>query len=66
MGKKEIFKRDFVISQNLIEDKNFENGVTSLLITKDNNPKWTHKSLFDVPQTDVDALFKQVPKRKPL
>ena len=66
MDKKQIFKRDFVVSQNFIENKNFEHGVTSLLITKDNNPKWTHKGLFDVPQAEVDALFKQVPNRKPL
>lgn len=50
MSVKDVFKRDFVVSQNSIIDKNFGIGVTSLLITKDNNPKWTHAKLFDVKQ----------------
>lgn len=66
MDKKTVYKRDFVVSQNFIENKNFENGVTSLLITKDNNPKWTHHSLLDVPEQEIEALFKQNPNRKPL
>ena len=45
LGWKEIFERDFILAQNFIINDNFLNGVRSLLITKDNNPQWTHKSI---------------------
>lgn len=59
MDKREIFRRDFIVSQNFSANLNFEIGVKSLLINKDNNPKWTHTKLLDVPQEEVNALFKQ-------
>lgn len=48
LGWKEIFERDFILAQNLIVNENFLNGVRSLLITKDNNPQWTPKSINEV------------------
>jgi hypothetical protein len=66
MGNREIFIRDFILIHNFIGNVNFEAGVRSLLITKDNNPQWTHGKLLDVAPEEVDVMFILQPGKKPL
>jgi len=35
----------------------FFEGVRALLVDKDKNPKWKHKSVYDVEKEDVDYFF---------
>ena len=48
---------EYKISQGFMEHREFFEGVRALLIDKDKSPKWTHKSVRDVTQQEVDWFF---------
>ena len=48
---------EYKVSQGFMNHGEFFEGVRALLIDKDNNPKWSHKSVSDVKQSEVDYFF---------
>ncbi|XP_053603459.1 3-hydroxyisobutyryl-CoA hydrolase, mitochondrial isoform X2 [Plodia interpunctella] len=44
----------------------FPEGVRALLIDKDNNPRWTHKSVREVDDDYVEQFFKKLPQDQEL
>lgn len=49
---------DTVIANNFMNHDDFYEGIRSVLIDRDNNPKYTYKTLSDVTADDVKAFFK--------
>lgn len=66
MTAKECFKRDYAISQRFMEGADFYEGVRCTLIEKNAKPKWTHKSIHEVPEADVRKFFEELPPSKEL
>ena len=48
MNLADVFKMEFKISQGFMHHREFFEGVRALLIDKDKNPKWSHKSVHEV------------------
>ena len=57
MSLQEVFKMEYKVSQGFMHHGEFFEGVRALLIDKDNAPKWTHKSISEVKQSEVEAFF---------
>lgn len=57
MSLKEAFQSELVLSVNAVHHGDFCEGVRSLLVDKDRNPKWRYASVADVEQSDLDSLF---------
>lgn len=57
MDLKQCLEMDFCLVQHFIKDKDFYEGVRSLLIDKDNNPLWDPPSLEAVNFTQVLSYF---------
>ncbi len=53
----QTFEMEIVIACQCIRHDDFPEGVRALLIDKDRNPKWTHASVHDVPDTVVAEHF---------
>ena len=45
----EVFRFELMLSTNVVRYPEFAEGVRALLIDKDNQPKWQHASVSDVP-----------------
>eukprot|EP01135_Chromosphaera_perkinsii_P000892 Nk52_evm55s152 gene=Nk52_evmTU55s152 len=58
MTMEECLKMEYRISQAFMQNGQFKNGVTHLLIEKKKNPEWTPASLADIDQEMVDDCFK--------
>lgn len=56
---REAMTRELDISLNFLKTQDFFEGVRALLIDKDRNPKWSHDSVADVTQAQVERLFRQ-------
>lgn len=54
---KECFLQDFYLCQKAIVDKNFSEGVRTVLVERGAVPDWSHKHILDVKDSDVDAYF---------
>jgi enoyl-CoA hydratase len=48
---------EYKIADGFVHHTEFFEGVRALLIDKDKNPKWKHKSVLDVKKEDVDFFF---------
>lgn len=48
---------EYKVSQGFMNNREFFEGVWALLIDKDNNPKWSHKSLSEVSSKEVEEYF---------
>lgn len=48
MDLKSVFEMEYKMSQRFMELDEFFEGVRALLVDKDKNPKWGHKSIRDV------------------
>lgn len=46
-----------VVTRCMTQGADFFEGVRALLIDKDNKPNFRHKSVFDVPKAEVDAML---------
>ena len=49
LSLEEVFLMEYRISQNFMNGVDFFEGVRASLIDKDKSPKWSHESIFDVP-----------------
>lgn len=56
MSHDEVLARDLELSPRVL-DVDFAEGVRALLVDKDNQPRWQHERLEDVPQQMVDDVF---------
>ena len=54
---KEAFAMEYRISMNFMRGDDFFEGYRAILLDKDRNPKWTHKSLEEVPDDLVQSYF---------
>lgn len=54
---RECIQRDFKLCQHFSADPNFGVGVRSVLIEKGTKPEWSHKSILDVKDKEVDSYF---------
>jgi len=54
---KAALARDYVLSQKLLQQGNFIEGIRALLVDKDRFPQWVPALLEDVDVTCVDAMF---------
>lgn len=52
-----VFEMEYKISQGFMNHPDFFEGVRALLVDKDKNPKWVHKSIADVKPEDVRFFF---------
>ena len=57
MTFRECYLRDYKLCQNYINDPNFAEGVRTVLVEKGSKPNWSHKSILDVKDSDVDQYF---------
>ena len=53
----EIFQMEWVMSVNCLAAPDFAEGVRALIIDKDNQPKWRHKTVNEVGVSEVEAMF---------
>ena len=54
---KEVFQAEIQLATNIIRHPEFAEGVRALLIDKDRNPAWQHKTTKDVSADDLEAFF---------
>ena len=53
----ECLKTEYKLCQNMVYRDDFNNGVESVLITKNHKPKWNPNSIHDIDQEEVKKLF---------
>ncbi|MBW2941856.1 enoyl-CoA hydratase/isomerase family protein [Zhongshania aquimaris] len=53
----DVFKMELVLSSNRVRDPEFAEGVRARLIDRDRDPRWCYKSIAEVPDSEIDALF---------
>ncbi|XP_050525236.1 3-hydroxyisobutyryl-CoA hydrolase, mitochondrial [Daktulosphaira vitifoliae] len=61
----DCLKMEYRLAYRCVEAKystDFYEGVRALLIDKDKNPKWTHRSIKDVKDETVEKYFEPLPK----
>ncbi|MDC3156221.1 enoyl-CoA hydratase/isomerase family protein [Pelagibacteraceae bacterium] len=54
---KECLEIEFQLSQNIVYRDDFDNGVTSLLISKDHNPIWQPSNIDDINIDELNNYF---------
>ena len=57
MNLAEVFEMEFNISQGFMSHTEFFEGVRALLVDKDRNPQWKHKSIHEVTQDEINWFF---------
>jgi len=57
MDTKSVFEMEYKISQGFMNHTEFFEGVRALLVEKDRNPNWSHKSVHEVTKEEVDFFF---------
>ncbi|MEH6977289.1 enoyl-CoA hydratase/isomerase family protein, partial [Bacillus pseudomycoides] len=53
----ECFATDLVLAKNFMRHEDFFEGVRSVVVDKDQNPKYKYKQLSDVSDEDVNRFF---------
>lgn len=61
----EIFQMEWVMSVNCLTRPDFPEGVRALIIDKDRQPKWQHRSIEDVSVTEIQSMFR-IDEKNPL
>ena len=54
---KECLETEFQLSQKIVYRNDFDNGVNSVLITKDHNPNWKPSTIDEINIEDLDYYF---------
>ncbi len=54
---KKITDMDFCVAQNLSKRADFYEGVRAVLIDKTNDAKWSPATIWDIKDSDIDAIF---------
>ena len=62
MNFKEVMTQELDISLNFLKTQDFYEGIRAQLIDKDRNPKWSHGSVDDVTEPQVQRLFRKTAK----
>lgn len=57
MDLKSVFEMEYKLSQGFMDHSEFFEGVRALLVDKDKNPQWKHKTILDVGQDEVEWFF---------
>jgi len=58
----EVMTQELDISLNFLKTQDFYEGIRAQLIDKDRNPKWSHESVADVTEPQVQRLFRKTAK----
>lgn len=62
MDFKEVMTQELDISLNFLKTQDFYEGIRAQLIDKDRKPKWSHASVNDVTEPQVQRLFRKTAK----
>ena len=54
---KECLEIEFQLSQKIVYRADFNNGVNSLLVSKDHKPKWSPANIDEININDLDKYF---------
>ena len=54
---KECLEIEFQLSQKIVYRDDFDNGVNSVLVSKDHNPKWDPPNIDEINVDDLDKYF---------
>ena len=66
LGLLEIFRMELVMSANRVRDPEFAEGVRARLIDRDRDPRWCYRSIDEVPELEIEAMFKSPWSKNPL
>tara|TARA_Y100001970_G_scaffold236338_1_gene296015 strand:- start:11983 stop:12993 length:1011 start_codon:yes stop_codon:yes gene_type:complete len=58
LSLKQCLEMEYQLSQKIIYRQDFNNGVKSVLIEKNNNPRWNPSKLNDIDIEEINFLFK--------
>jgi len=62
MNFREVMTQELDISLNFLKTQDFYEGIRAQLIDKDRNPKWSHDSVNDVTEPQVQRVFRKAAK----
>ena len=54
---KECLETEYQLSQNVVYRDDFDNGVNSVLVTKDHNPKWSPSKITEINIEEINKYF---------
>ena len=54
---KDVLAEDFRMSVRLVATDDFAEGVRAVLVDKDQNPRWSPRTIVDVPESLIDGLL---------
>jgi len=57
LGLADVFRMELVMSRHCAGKGHFKEGVRALLIDKDRQPNWQHKTIAEVTSQEVDEFF---------
>lgn len=62
MNFREVMTQELDISLNFLKTQDFYEGIRAQLIDKDRNPKWSHNSVNDITEPQVQRVFRKAAK----
>ena len=62
MNFKEVMTQELDISLGFLKTQDFYEGIRAQLIDKDRNPKWSHESVSDITEVQVQRVFRKTAK----
>ncbi|CAH0482262.1 unnamed protein product [Peronospora belbahrii] len=62
----ECFQMEYRVATRMMENPDFFEGVRSVVVDKDRNPKWTKRDITKVTAKEVEAFFKPLDKDQEL
>ena len=62
----EVFRMELVLAANRVRDPEFAEGVRARLIDRDRDPRWCYRSIDEVPDLELAAMFKSPWPKSPL
>ena len=60
---KDCLETEYQLSQNMVYRNDFNNGVNSILVSKNHNPKWKPPSIKEINYEEVNKLFEPCTKK---